>query len=163
MQFLSQVLTALAIESLMTTTVVQPTDVSPTITVGTQEVGLSAGYILPHRFMTDHTTKQQGPVFMPSWMMTLTDPIGDSWYRGKFHSVPRWSISSFKILLPRVVEVSLRKLNIPFRCSPTRYRSALFSMMLSKSAALSYIVFGLSGLLALVCPPRVIGWTKLPR
>ena len=83
MQFISRVLTALAIESLMTTTVVQPTDVSPTITVGTQEAGLSAGYILPHRFMADHTTKQQGPAIMPSWMMTLTDPIGDSWYRGQ--------------------------------------------------------------------------------
>jgi lipid A 3-O-deacylase len=33
--------------------------------------------------MTDHTTKQQGPAFMPYWMMTLTDPIGDSWYRGQ--------------------------------------------------------------------------------
>ncbi|MBH0195869.1 MAG: outer membrane beta-barrel protein, partial [Nitrospira sp.] len=30
-----------------------------------------------------HTTKQHGPALMPSWMMTLTDPIGDSWYRGQ--------------------------------------------------------------------------------
>jgi hypothetical protein len=49
--------------------------------------------------MTDHTTKQQGPAFMPYWMMTMTDPIGDSWYRVKFHSVPRWSIFSFTNLL----------------------------------------------------------------
>ena len=51
--------------------------------VGTQEVGLSAGYLLPHRLTVDHTTKQQGIAFMPSWMMTITDPVGDSWYRGQ--------------------------------------------------------------------------------
>jgi opacity protein-like surface antigen len=58
-------------------------DPTPKITVGTQEVGLSVGYLLPHRLTQDHTTKQQGVVFMPSWMMTLSDPIGDKWYRGQ--------------------------------------------------------------------------------
>jgi lipid A 3-O-deacylase len=58
-------------------------DPTPKITVGTQEVGLSVGYLLPHRLTQDHTTKQQGVVLMPSWMMTLTDPIGGSWYRGQ--------------------------------------------------------------------------------
>ena len=58
-------------------------DPTPKITVGTQEVGLSVGYLLPHRLTQDHTTKQQGVAFMPSWMMTLSDPIGDSWYRGQ--------------------------------------------------------------------------------
>lgn len=56
---------------------------APQITVGTQEIGLSAGYLLPHRLTVDHTTKQQGLAFMPSWMMTVTDPVGDSWYRGQ--------------------------------------------------------------------------------
>ncbi len=58
-------------------------DGSPMIAVGTQEVGLTAGYMLPHRLTTDHTTKQQGPAFMPSWMMSVTDPVGDKWYRGQ--------------------------------------------------------------------------------
>jgi len=58
-------------------------DPTPKITVGTQEVGLSVGYLLPHRLTQDHTTKQQGVALMPSWMMTLTDPISDSWYRGQ--------------------------------------------------------------------------------
>ena len=58
-------------------------DLTPKITVGTQEVGLSVGYLLPHRLTEDHTTKQEGIVFMPSWMMTLSDPISDSWYRGQ--------------------------------------------------------------------------------
>lgn len=66
------------------TTVAQAADsVVPHITVGTQEIGLSAGYLLPHRLTQGHTTKQQGVALMPSWMMTLTDPIGDSWYRGQ--------------------------------------------------------------------------------
>ena len=62
---------------------VNAADPTPKITVGTQEVGLSAGYLLPHRLTQNHTTKQEGIVFMPSWMMTLSDPIGDSWYRGQ--------------------------------------------------------------------------------
>ena len=62
---------------------VHAADPTPRITVGTQEVSLSGGYLLPHRFMRDQTTKQQGPAFMPSWMMTLSDPIGNSWYRGQ--------------------------------------------------------------------------------
>ena len=62
---------------------VHAADSTPRITVGTQEVSLSGGYLLPHRFMRDQTTKQQGAAFMPSWMMTLSDPIGNSWYRGQ--------------------------------------------------------------------------------
>ncbi len=58
-------------------------DVSPVITVGTQEVGLTAGYMFSHRLTGLHKTTQHGPALMPSWMITLTDPIGDSWYRGQ--------------------------------------------------------------------------------
>lgn len=83
MPLLARILTILALGALMSTAVAQATEASPTITVGTQEVGLTAGYLLPHRLTTDHTTKQQGPAFMPSWMMTLTDPVGGSWYRGQ--------------------------------------------------------------------------------
>jgi opacity protein-like surface antigen len=69
--------------SILTTAGVYAADGSPTITIGTQEVGLTAGYLLPHRLTTDHTTKQQGPAFMPSWMMTITDPMGQGWYQGQ--------------------------------------------------------------------------------
>jgi len=58
-------------------------DPTPRITVGTQEVGLTIGYMLPSHFKKSHTTDQQGEVFMPSWMMTVTDPIGNGWYRGQ--------------------------------------------------------------------------------
>lgn len=61
----------------------QAAEIIPHLTVGTQEIGLSAGYLLPHRLTTEHTTKQSGPAFMPSWAMVLTDPIGNSWYRGQ--------------------------------------------------------------------------------
>jgi opacity protein-like surface antigen len=83
MLFLAQALTALALISLLMTAYAHAADPTPKITVGTQEVGLSVGYLLPHRLTQDHTTKQQGVAFMPSWMMTLTDPIGGSWYRGQ--------------------------------------------------------------------------------
>ncbi|HKO30830.1 MAG TPA: hypothetical protein VJU54_06805, partial [Nitrospiraceae bacterium] len=83
MPFLARILTTLASGALMTATGVHAADISPKITVGTQEVGLTAGYLLPHRLTTDHTTKQEGPAIMPSWMMTITDPVGNSWYRGQ--------------------------------------------------------------------------------
>lgn len=58
-------------------------DPEPDLPIGTQEVGLSAGYLLPHRLTRHHTTKQKGPALMPSWGMVLTDPIGETWYRGQ--------------------------------------------------------------------------------
>ena len=52
-------------------------------TIGTQEIGLSAGYLLSDCLRARCKTEQSGPAFMPSWMMTMTDPIGDSWYQGQ--------------------------------------------------------------------------------
>lgn len=78
-----RVLTIVSLWSLMTVPLAQGGEVSPAITVGTQEVGLTAGYLLPHRLTGDHVTKQQGPAFMPSWMMTLTEPVGPGWLRGQ--------------------------------------------------------------------------------
>jgi opacity protein-like surface antigen len=83
MSLLNRIFAGLAIFIIMTVSGVQAGDFSPTITVGTQEVGLTAGYLFGHRLTDLHTTKQHGPALMPSWMITLTDPIGDSWYRGQ--------------------------------------------------------------------------------
>lgn len=83
MPFLALILTALALGSLMTTAGVYASDGSPAITVGTKEVGLTAGYLLPHRLTREHTTKQQGPAFMPSLMITISDPVSNGWYRGQ--------------------------------------------------------------------------------
>ncbi len=75
--------TALVFGTIMTASFAHAGDVSPTITVGTQEVGLTAGYMLSHRLTYLHKTQQHGPALMPSWMITLTDPVGDGWYRGQ--------------------------------------------------------------------------------
>jgi lipid A 3-O-deacylase len=58
-------------------------EIVPHLTVGTQEISLSAGYLLPHRLTDEHTTKQSGPAVMPSWAMVLTDPVGPRWIRGQ--------------------------------------------------------------------------------
>jgi opacity protein-like surface antigen len=52
-------------------------------TIGTQEIGLSAGYLLSDCLRARCKTEQSGLALMPSWMMTMTDPIGDSWYQGQ--------------------------------------------------------------------------------
>src|SRR5512145_355659 len=73
-------ITALSLPTIMC----QAEDTVPRLTVGTQEISLSAGYLLPHRLTTDHTTKQSGPAIMPSWDMVVTDPIGSGhWYGGQ--------------------------------------------------------------------------------
>ena len=83
MTWCARIVTAITFGTVMTTSPTQAADVSPTITVGTQEVGLTAGYMFSHRLTHLHKTQQHGPALMPSWMITLTDPIGDGWYRGQ--------------------------------------------------------------------------------
>lgn len=83
MPFAARILAVLSLGAFTSTAVAQAAQLSPDITIGTQEVGITVGYLLPHRLTTEHTTKQQGPALMPSWMMTLTNPITDSWYRGQ--------------------------------------------------------------------------------
>ncbi len=58
-------------------------DGEPGFRMGTQELSLTAGYLLPHRLTRRHVTKQSGAAAMPSWSMTLTDPVGPSWLRGQ--------------------------------------------------------------------------------
>ena len=83
MSLLTRTSKATALLMIMTVGTAQAGDVSPAITVGTQEVGLTAGYMFSHRLTDLHRTKQHGPALMPSWMMTITDPVGDGWYRGQ--------------------------------------------------------------------------------
>ena len=83
MASLTRWLRALVFGTIMTASLVEAEGISPIITVGTQEVGLTTGYLFGHRLTDLHTTKQHGPALMPSWMMTLTDPVGNSWYRGQ--------------------------------------------------------------------------------
>lgn len=52
-------------------------------TVGTQTIGLIVGPIFPIRVTPSQSSKLFGAAVMPSWSMTLTDPIGSNWYRGQ--------------------------------------------------------------------------------
>jgi len=83
MSMLTRTIITLVLGIIITAPSAQAGDVSPTITVGTQEIGLTAGYLFSHRLTHLHKTKQHGPALMPTWMMTITDPIGDGWYRGQ--------------------------------------------------------------------------------
>src|SRR5262245_66099487 len=84
MPYLARIISAWVLGSLMMTTSLHAGSDSPRITVGTQEIGLSVGYLFPHRLVEGKSkTEQRGPVVMPSWMITLTAPIRDSWYRGQ--------------------------------------------------------------------------------
>ncbi len=51
--------------------------------IGTQTIGLTTGPFFPLRVGTSQTSKLFGEAFMPSWMVTLTEPIGSSWYQGQ--------------------------------------------------------------------------------
>lgn len=84
MALLARTVTALALIIILLAPNTQAGEVSPTITIGTQEIGLTAGYMIPHLLKPGKSeTEQHGPAFMPSWMVTLTEPLGEGWYRGQ--------------------------------------------------------------------------------
>jgi lipid A 3-O-deacylase len=51
--------------------------------MGTQAVGLAIGPFFPIRLMPSQSSKLFGTAAMPSWSITVTDPIGSNWYRGQ--------------------------------------------------------------------------------
>jgi len=52
-------------------------------TISTQTVGLAVGPFFPIRLMPSQSSKLFGAAAMASWSVTLTDPIGSSWYQGQ--------------------------------------------------------------------------------
>jgi lipid A 3-O-deacylase len=54
----------------------------PATLIGTQTVGLVAGGMLPVRLLEPQSSKLNGVAVHPSWQITLTDPIGGSWWSG---------------------------------------------------------------------------------
>lgn len=50
--------------------------------VGSQTVGFVAGGMLPVRLLESQSSKLNGVAVHPSWQITLTDPIGESWWSG---------------------------------------------------------------------------------
>ncbi len=57
-------------------------DDSSSTQIGRQTVGLLAGGMLPVRLLEPQSSKLNGVAVHPSWQITLTDPIGDSWWSG---------------------------------------------------------------------------------
>ncbi len=53
------------------------------LAVGTIELGLSTGYLLPWQIPSGHTAKQQGAGAFPSFGVVLTETLGERWYRGQ--------------------------------------------------------------------------------
>lgn len=51
--------------------------------VGRHTIGLTAGPFFPIRVLSSQSSKLFGEALMPSWMMTLTEPIGTGWYQGQ--------------------------------------------------------------------------------
>jgi len=53
------------------------------LTVGTQTVSVMSGPLFPIRLLPNQTSKLFGTAAIPSWSVTLTDPIGSGWYQGQ--------------------------------------------------------------------------------
>ena len=62
---------------------VEADEYPPYATVGTQMVGMTVGPMIPIRLLTTQSSKLFGEVVIPSWSMTLTEPVGSGWYQGQ--------------------------------------------------------------------------------
>lgn len=51
--------------------------------VGSHTIGLTTGPLFPLRILSNQSSKLFGEALMPSWMITLTEPIGAGWYQGQ--------------------------------------------------------------------------------
>lgn len=51
--------------------------------IGTHTIGLTTGPFFPLRVGISQSSKLFGEAIMPSWMVTLTEPIGSGWYQGQ--------------------------------------------------------------------------------
>jgi len=55
---------------------------SPPRMIGNQTAGMIVGGMLPVRVLDGQSSKLNGVAVHPSWHITLTDPIGEGWWRG---------------------------------------------------------------------------------
>jgi hypothetical protein len=51
--------------------------------VGSHTFGLTTGLLFPLRILSTQSSKLFGEALMPSWRITLTEPIGAGWYQGQ--------------------------------------------------------------------------------
>ena len=54
-----------------------------TTPVGSHTIGLTAGPFSPIRVLSSQSSKLFGEALVPSWTVTLTEPVGSSWYQGQ--------------------------------------------------------------------------------
>jgi len=62
---------------------VEADEYPPYATVGTQMLGMTVGPMIPIRLLPTQSSKLSGEVVIPSWSMTLTEPVGSGWYQGQ--------------------------------------------------------------------------------
>ena len=53
------------------------------VPVGSHTIGLTAGPFFPIRVLSSQSSKLFGEALMPSWAVTLTEPVGTGWYQGQ--------------------------------------------------------------------------------
>lgn len=68
---------------LLASSLVQAQEFPAATPVGTHTIGLSAGPFFPIRVLSGQSSKLFGEALMPSWSVTLTEPIGAGWYQGQ--------------------------------------------------------------------------------
>lgn len=51
--------------------------------VGTHTIGMAGGPFFPLRVLSSQSSKLFGETVLPSWTVTLTEPIGSGWYQGQ--------------------------------------------------------------------------------
>jgi len=68
---------------LVTSPLIQAQELSAVTPVGTHTIGLTTGPFFPIRVLSSQSSKLFGEALMPSWAVTLTEPVGAGWYQGQ--------------------------------------------------------------------------------
>lgn len=68
---------------LLASPLVQAQEFPAATPVGNHTLGLTAGPFFPIRLLSGQASKLFGEALMPSWSVTLTEPVGAGWYQGQ--------------------------------------------------------------------------------
>ena len=68
---------------LLASPLVQAQEFPAATPVGNHTLGLTAGPFFPIRVLAGQSSKLFGEALMPSWSVTLTEPVGAGWYQGQ--------------------------------------------------------------------------------
>jgi hypothetical protein len=73
----------LVIPPCLTSTLAVAEETASQLPIGTQTIGMTGGAFFPIRLTEDQSTKLFGAATGLSFSLTLTDPMGSSWYQGQ--------------------------------------------------------------------------------